>query len=79
MATIIESLKRSVATATLDIEDAEAEKDLLLEAWIRTRKQERHRMEAELAAGKKCCRPTHCFGVCSVIESGQSPATQIAF
>ena len=48
MATILESLKRSVATATLDIEDAEAEKTVL-EAWIRTRKQERHRLEAELA------------------------------
>ena len=44
MATIIESLKRSIATATLDIEDAEAEKTVL-DAWIRTRKPERHRLE----------------------------------
>ena len=57
MATFLESLKRSVAAVTIDIDEAEAGK-AALEARIRTLKQERQRLEAKLtrelaaAAGK---------------------------
>ena len=48
MATFLESLKRSVAAVTIDIDEAEAGK-AALEARIRTLKQERQRLEAALA------------------------------
>ena len=48
MATILDSLKRSVAAVIIDIEAAEAGK-AALEARIGTLKHERQRLEAELA------------------------------